>query len=495
MRWLAVLCALIFAPLAVAQTPRMIVLEGDLTRTDHETYRELPFEVPSGIERITITFTYARDQCTVIDLGLYDPNGFRGWSGGNKSSFTIASNDATPSYVAGPILPGTWRLLLGVPNVRTGATTRFRADIRLDPIGTPANSSAFWDGPLRPEAGWRRGDFHNHTGHSDGTCESLSGRRIPCPAFRTIEAAHRAGLDFVAVTDHNTASHTSAMRELQAYYDTLLLIPGREITTFHGHLNVLGPTGPLAFRIGANGEGLDALLDGVQAQGGIASINHPGLPSGEACMGCGWTVARFDPARIAAVEIANGGAMKLTGAADGPLSSIPFWQGLLDLGLRVTAIGGSDNHDPDAPANRAFPVGRPATVVYAENLSQRALLDGVQSGRVFVDLDGVANRLVDLSLTSRRGPIVMGGIALLGSNERTNIAVRVQGMAGGRVQLLSGAGAPRLVRTEAPVTSADETLEFSLPTPGRAKWWVRADVRDASGRLVLVSNPIYIQPR
>jgi hypothetical protein len=133
--------------------------------------------------------------------------------------------------------------------------------------------------------------------------------------------------------------------------------------------------------------------------------------------------------------------------------------------------------------------------VYAENLSQRALLDGVQSGRVFVDLDGVANRLVDLSLTSRRGPIVMGGIALLGSNERTNIAVRVQGMAGGRVQLLSGAGAPRLVRTEAPVTSADETLEFSLPTPGRAKWWVRADVRDASGRLVLVSNPIYIQPR
>ena len=60
-----------------------------------------------------------------LDIGLFDPRGiaasspgFRGWSGSNKLDFTVAEKWATPPYVAGPIFPGTWHVLL-----KAGTTT------------------------------------------------------------------------------------------------------------------------------------------------------------------------------------------------------------------------------------------------------------------------------------------------------------------------------------------------------------------------------------
>jgi len=65
------------------------------------------------------------------------------------------------------------------------------------------------------------------------------GQKVPCPLFLTVEAAVARGLDFIAVTDHSTQSHYDAERELQPYFDDILLLPGREITTYRGHANVL----------------------------------------------------------------------------------------------------------------------------------------------------------------------------------------------------------------------------------------------------------------
>ena len=90
----------------------------------------------------------------------------------------------------------------------------------------------------------------------------------------------------------------------------------------------------------------NVLLDQAEAAHALVTINHPGLPSGEACMGCGWT-APVDFARIAAVEAVNGGI------SAGPLSGIPFWEARLNAGLRTTAVGGSDNHDAALEPARA----------------------------------------------------------------------------------------------------------------------------------------------
>ncbi|MGO4779676.1 hypothetical protein AB4084_29805, partial [Lysobacter sp. 2RAB21] len=50
-----------------------LTLEGKITGSDNKTYRELPFQVPEGIARITVEFDYDRADKTTIDLGLIGP--------------------------------------------------------------------------------------------------------------------------------------------------------------------------------------------------------------------------------------------------------------------------------------------------------------------------------------------------------------------------------------------------------------------------------------
>jgi hypothetical protein len=246
-------CLLLSASIAAgtlchAATPDL-VLRGTVNGTQNHQYIKVPFDVPEGIERLTVVFHYTgKEERTTLDLGVESPRAFRGWSGGNKETFTISGTDATPSYLPGEISPGRWSVLIGIPNIRPQSISSFEAQIY---FGRRVNApSGFIDSPLRKEARWYRGDFHMHTGHSDGRCVSVDGKDVPCPVFLTLEAANRRGLDFVAVTDHNTMSQYNALRELQPYFDRLLLIPGREITTFQGHANLFGVTEFVDFRAG-----------------------------------------------------------------------------------------------------------------------------------------------------------------------------------------------------------------------------------------------------
>ncbi len=61
----------------------------------------MPFDVPAGVERITVTLTYDKADKTVVDMGVWDPERFRGWSGGTRDRFTLSPSDATPGYLAG----------------------------------------------------------------------------------------------------------------------------------------------------------------------------------------------------------------------------------------------------------------------------------------------------------------------------------------------------------------------------------------------------------
>jgi len=281
-----------------------LVLRGTVKGDQNQTYLEVPFEVPAGTVRLNVSFHYlGKEQGTTLDIGVQDPQRFRGWSGGNKSSFTISTADATPSYLPGNIPPGIWKLLIGVPNIRRNSIASYEADFQFQLAGSKSGAERFSDAPLLPSAGWYRGDLHMHTAHSDGHCQSQTGKQVPCPVFVTLHAAAGRGLDFVAVTDHNTISHYDALRELQPYFDRLLLIPGREITTFEGHANVYGSTEFLDFRVGSSSvPDMDSLLQRVGPGNSIVSINHPNAPSGEVCMGCGWHPKSADMRLVAAVE-------------------------------------------------------------------------------------------------------------------------------------------------------------------------------------------------
>jgi hypothetical protein len=476
-------------PSAATSEKPDLVLTGVVTGADHQTYRDVPFAVPPGVDRVTVSFAYTgRDQHTAIDLGLFDADSFRGWSGGNKSSFTVSDTDATPSYLPGAIHAGRWRLVLGVPNARPAVHASFEARIYFHRAGDPLPRSAFAPGALAQGARWYRGDLHMHTAHSDGVCASQSGASVPCPLFRTAEVAAADGLDFIAITDHNTVSQFNDERELQPYFDKLLLIPGREVTTFQGHANVFGPTQFLDFRLAHEALAISDLEAEVERAHGLLSINHPSIPSGESCMGCGWTVTGTDYSRVQAIEVVNGGAMTAQHGAEGPLSGIGFWEAQLNQGRRITAIGGSDNHG--AGTLHPSPIGRPTTAVYAPELSQRAILAAIQAGHAFVDVEGAHGRVLELTARLGRQSAAMGDALAAPAGSTVDYSLHVVGVAGGHVRIVED-GIELVSPTAAAPLAADATSPFERASDGR-RHWLRADVYDAENHLVLVGNPIYL---
>ncbi|MBM0107734.1 CehA/McbA family metallohydrolase [Steroidobacter sp. S1-65] len=464
-----------------------MVLRDTIPDTAFRTYRLLPFEVPEGVKAVEIRFDYTgRDARTTIDVGLLGPGEtfdaeFRGWSGGNKRSFILSSSDATPSYLASPVQPGRWQLLLGVPNIRKGQTSEFTAQVyfqRNDAHGLPTQPE-----PLRAEAGWYRGDLHMHSSHSDGSCASKSGtRRVPCPLFLTLDAAAERGLDFVAVTEHNTNSHVKELTALQPYFDRTLLIPGMEMTTFQGHANAFNLREPLDFRVGSQQvPDWNSLLTRAKAKGALVSINHPRVPTGEACMGCGWSPQpAADLSLVQAVEVVNGYDV------DSPTAGIPFWHEQLQKGHRLTAIGGSDTHD--IKSRRAATVGVPTTVVYARELSVDGIVEGIRAGNVFIDTAGTRDRKLEMTARHGQSTVSMGGELRLPLNQPATFTVRVEQIPDGSIEVIrDGAIAQR-----SPIPAATHSWSFEETSDGKSHW-IRIDVRDADGKLALIGNPIYLR--
>jgi len=465
-----------------AQTKPDIVLKGTISGKQNNSYVEAPFAVPEGIVSITVTFHYTeKDQHTALDLGLFDPERFRGWSGGNKDHFTLSTTNATPSYLPGPLPPGQWKLIIGVPNIRQNVTSNYEADI----FFTRSNSvTSFADAPLRDGPAWYRGDLHMHTAHSDGSCLSQSGRKVPCPVFLTAEAATARGLDFIAVTDHNTISHYDALRELQPYFDKLLFIPGREITTFWGHANLFGPTEFVDFRVGTTVPSMQSLFEQADRMHAILSINHPNDPTGEACMGCGWTPKdAIDPHLIQSMEAVNGGA------EEGPHSGISFWEKYLNQGYRITAIGGSDNHNAQSPAGTRGAIGSPTTVVYANDLSVPSLLDGIRKGHVFIDLSASRDRRMDVSAEDNSQKAIMGDALQAHAGSTIQISTHIIACGGNQLRFLLD-GQP-VTSLAANIAQPDQTVALALPADGK-KHWLRPDVVTPEGKLILLGNPIYL---
>ncbi len=109
LRWLC-WSVLLWGAVVSAQTipAPSLVLQGEVRPAQNQTYFEVPFTVPAGTHRITVTFhNLGKEQHTVLDLGIVDPFRFRGQSGGNKDHFTLSETDATPSYLAGGDPAGT----------------------------------------------------------------------------------------------------------------------------------------------------------------------------------------------------------------------------------------------------------------------------------------------------------------------------------------------------------------------------------------------------
>jgi len=141
-------------------------------------------------------------------------------------------------------------------------------------------------------APYRRVDLHIHSPLSACYIDSMrpESNRNTRPA-EIVDAALRAGLDAIAVTDHNGADMIDPIRSLAAERG-LTVFPGTEISTRGGHLLALFDVGTdagvirellsaIGFSPTQSGDGfqrtgvwMDAVMEAIDARGGIAIPAH-----------------------------------------------------------------------------------------------------------------------------------------------------------------------------------------------------------------------------
>ncbi|MCG2590943.1 CehA/McbA family metallohydrolase [Rhodohalobacter sulfatireducens] len=460
-----------------------IKIVGVALPDDALTYRLEPFHVPDGVGAIEVSFQYAgKNDFSEMEIGLYDPERFRGTSRFSKDSFYLSSIRATASYIPGPIISGEWNISLGFPTINKKA--EYEVTIRLIP-----KDHIEFTGPsettLKENEQWYRGDFHSHTGHSDAFgCEDLDGNRGPCQVYQIVESAKKNGLDFVAITDHNTVSHHQDMTVIQPLFKDLLLIRGQEVTTFYGHSNVYGTSIPLDFRVGFEGQTFEKIQQVAEEAGALLSINHPGRETGANCTGCGWSAENTDYDKLEVVEIVNGTNV------ENEIAGIPFWHHLLNKGYKITGIGGSDVHSAGFGDSQP---GTPTTMVYAKELSEKAILDAVRKGNVYLKTMSSNGPDISFQISSEDKSWSMGETIDLNSMKSNSLEIVIEYSHSEKQQLELIFNGELFDPEIKQYKESEHTYRLIgvISNPGRG--WLRFNLRDKTGRITVVSNPVYLE--
>lgn len=471
-----------------------IRLDGFVTPADQDAqYVYLPFEMPAGARRVEVSYFYENQVQGAqethpgnnIDIGVFDVRGaeflrggFRGWSGGARSSFFIEREAATPGYLRGPLQPGEWNIIFGCSKI-SDPTVRYRVniDVEIDPLAA-GDAPGEVRVPGMPRAGavaggangggrWYRGDLHAHSEHSDGanTVDEI------------VAYTRQVGLDYFALTDHNTISHWDALARLND--GAPLLIPGEEITMYGGHANVWGLEDWIDFR-GSDSDRVRALVEDAQRRGSLFSINHPDSP-----------IPWLHPAvrGYEAIEVWNAPWRWFNEPA------LLRWTAHLDAGERMVAVGGSDSHCvPPAKMTQPNGPGEPCTWVYVEGpLSQRGVLDAVARGHVFIS-EAPTGPYIDLRADADGDGVfeaLPGDVLRAAPGALVRYRIRYRGPDGKHIRFFGKRG---LVHE---VTAPTEEHDFELELRAEGDDYVRAEVRGFRGSpdrgevVHALTNPIY----
>ena len=357
-----------------------------------------------------------------------------------------------------------------------------------------------------------RGAIHVHTSISDGA----SGIE------EVMEAAGKAGLDFLVLSDHNTIGEVQ--RPAPGWYGNVLLIVAEEISTEEGHLLAM-EVPPHRYRFGPTAR---QALDDIHSEGGWALVSHPDHERQPWTGGWGGSVG-IEVANMAAawsrIGVLTGALAAVTflvdsdrAAADtlgGGWPALRLWDSLVRLQTNPTvisrpriAIGAADAHGPivgslPAPAYADTlavlttlvwidePPGGPRSAVSAARV-QAGLLEALRSGRAAVEAtalgDGRAFSFNAVS-TATGDRARMGDLAAW---EQGEWIMRADFDSAGpfRMTLLRDG--------EVIATSEDGTIEAAAARPGTYRVEVyRTDIGSSAGGEAMpwiVGNPIYLWP-
>jgi len=464
---------------------------GVLTGQDRKSHILHEVTVPDGCSSLDIEFAFSpaivAGVQNMITLTLFDGQGFRGarHRHGSRHVVHIATDGATPGYLAGPIGPGTWKVEIDTHMVMDGEPCSYSIDVDADGVEFDADvvnyDAAVVDGVQfaarvqslargrKSGSAWYRGDLHSHTVHSDAqwTLAAL------------LESAHALKLDFLAVTDHNTVS---VWRQIVTLDDEarhgLIIIPGIELTTFWGHALCLGATDWVDWRARNDDQSMADVAREVMERGDTFIIAHPMAPGDPECTGCRWLYPAVLPGPARIVEVWNG---PWTGDSNNE-EALATWYGWLGEGLRISATAGSDAHRPtDHTRGPGF------SVVWADGPDAASILSAVQRGKLYLS-SGPALRIGAIAPDGRR---VTSGDEVAMDGAGMEVQFELERAPEGSTLRLIGDGS---VAAEA-VASGSQSQKIRLAVPPSVRKFIVAELRASDGELLALTNAIYLTHR
>jgi hypothetical protein len=410
----------------------------------------------------------------LMNVVLIDPAGrWRGrWDRrppDRSGELVLARAAASRGCVPGRIEPGTWTAAVECHGV-FGEPVDYELLVESRPALSEPEIAALaeprYSEQPRPGRGraWYFGELHSHSTHSDGEFELAE----------IADRAARAGLDFLALTDHNTMSAHPAPDGAP-----VVILPGFELTTFHGHHPVYGADGLVPWHEDGRVLPLAEIAPRIRARGGIVGIAHPFVPGDPLCTGC----RMVDALPAECFDLVEVWYRRWSSPGSDNQAAYAMWDRLWAEGQGKTAVAARDWHGPEQEG--PFPGELPLTGLLADQASPGALLAALRRGRAIIS----------------RGPIL--DLAVDGGDRAVGIGERIAPRAGENGSTVLRAGIDRLeqpgelrvlrsgsILTRAPVRAGNAIeLEFALVGPGpyRAELWADDEPLAITNHIEVVS--------
>ena len=277
-------------------------------------------------------------------------------------------------------------------------------------------------------------------------------------------------LDFATLSDHNTVSGLAEWDQLTA--PDFLTIGAVELTTYYGHCLALGLRKWVDWRIRPGERSMAMIAGEVTANGALYVIAHPTAIGDPVCTGCNWLYPDMQPGSARLIEIWN---TQWEGESNNE-DALRLWYAWLNQGYRMVGTSGTDAHGPfDESIELGF------DVVYAEALSEPAILRAIQEGHLYVS----SGPALELTGTCASGATaIMGDVLPL---EAAQITATWEHCNGGERLILIADGQPL-------------TEEVDIMATGRHTWslaagqarWCTVEIRDRRNHLCAVTNPVFM---
>ena len=292
------------------------------------------------------------------------------------------------------------------------------------------------------------GDLHCHSIYSEDGVFSVS---------QIINYAKGAGLDFLAITDHN---ENKAMND-DPKDPEIMMISGSECSLDEtcGHFNVFGiPDIEIAPDMIEKDEIID-YMNRMKSKGARIQINHPFANT------LGWSVGWDVPYDY--IEVWNRKFSPMNQKA------VDFWHSLLCQGKHITGTGGTDAH---YNKSERYPLNG----IFAKECTSDSILEALDHGHSFVT-ECSYGPWIQL----KSGDAIMGDeISADDSTELEIFAEHIE--IGYTVSLISDKG-------EEFKETAKEKSYYKKIGHVEGRKFFRIEVRRPNGIMAALSNPIYIK--